>query len=515
MHDLALLENPNPAVALWEIDQCSGLTRRADVTIDSRTTEWSNDGTPVQDPRSRSANNPEWVDGLSLRAKSLQMVAWNENGLVNPAAARLAPEINDSVEWTTLSPASGVTTLQSEQSSRHLTWSGQAASLADSRRAALVEGMERLVGSQQDGGSCIISSAAALPGRALSPTDFDAYPSDAYKGKIALFDRHEEHEWVRGESLVTGEEVWVPREAVYYGETPAYSRWFLGTSSGCATGSSVAEATLFGLLELIERDTFVNAWYGKIPAIPVAVDSVPGAAEMTARIRLLGWQIELGFLRNEWGVPVFVASVVTPQVRAFGAAAHLDLETAALRAITEAVAYAPDRESLVSNRRDRVRELLENPQLASDIDDHPLLPVFSSDPAYSILCGRVEEACALGNVAHLADNSSILHSGDARSQNHSGNLVHSSPPLDVQLIAKALVDTLGKTGIETFRVVQTAPFQTDLGLATTMTLAPALTQLDFGWHAQRVRTSARPLEQAKLLAGKATDCVRDLPHPFS
>jgi len=492
VRDFALAVPESAMTSVWEIDQRSGLVRHTEL----QEADAVADAMPQRDV---------WIDASSLRERDLSDWDWESAGLIDPVAALLAPEVTDGVAWTTLAPASGATPTRGRHDARRLTWSGQGSTFSNSRRSAVLEGIERLVGAQQFDRKDIEAPARELSGRIITPAEFDRYPDEAYGTLVEEFDVDRPHEWVAGAALRDGAAAWIPREFVFYSERPRFDRWARGTSSGCATGSSDAEATVFGLLELIERDTFVNAWYGGIPALPVDPDTVDGISDILARIRLLGWDIELGLLRNAWLVPVFVATVDTGTVRTFGAAAHLDLATAARRAMTEAITYAPGRLDEIAARADRVRELLTEPRRATDIEDHPLLPVAGADPAYASMCGDTRSAQPLAAVAGEADGGEDML---RRAGAHMGTV-------NADAVQRALVDVLARDGIETFRVVQTAPFEKQLGLSTVMTLAPGLSQLDFGWSSQRVRTSRRPVEQLRRITGQRAETLRLLPHPFS
>ncbi|ROS45991.1 ribosomal protein S12 methylthiotransferase accessory factor [Curtobacterium sp. PhB78] len=479
----------------WELDQLTGLIR---TTSSPALRE-------LGDPPLGSKRAASLVDQRSLREHRLEHLGLEERGLVDPIAAHLGATVTDAIGWTTLAPSSGTTPVIARGSARRLTWSGQHRSFAMSRRAALLEGTERLSGSHQLSGEATVSTARALAGPVLTPLDFDSIPDSSYGGDIERFDPDRLHEWVRATSMSTCSPVWIPREYVYFAEVPHHDRWALGSSSGCATGSSVDEATLFGLLELVERDTFVNSWYGGIPPIPVDPMTVAGAAELVVRAALLGWPMQLALLRNTWGIPVFVATVNTKTVRVFGAAAHLDLETAARRAIAEAFAYAPGRIAELSERSGRAAELLANPWLAQNIDDHPLLPVASAHQDYGTMCGEPGLAIKVSRAREHASAGAELLSR-ATPDNSRG--------VRIAELADGLTELLSADGVETYRVVQTAPFQVPLGLHTVMALAPSLSQLDFGWDAQRVRTSSRPERQAVRLTGRP-GTPRLLPHPFS
>jgi ribosomal protein S12 methylthiotransferase accessory factor YcaO len=63
-------------------------------------------------------------------------------------------------------------------------------------------------------------------------------------------------------------------------------------SNGCALGGSMAEALLYGLLETVERDAFLMAWYGRLP-VP-RID--PGTArDRTIPLRVAAINEETGY----------------------------------------------------------------------------------------------------------------------------------------------------------------------------------------------------------------------------
>jgi ribosomal protein S12 methylthiotransferase accessory factor len=72
--------------------------------------------------------------------------------------------------------------------------------------------------------------------------------------------------WVRGWSLVTGRDVWVPAVMSHLGITPNHrvERFWLQSSSGCAAGRSEEEALLGACFELIERDAVAIAWLRRL-----------------------------------------------------------------------------------------------------------------------------------------------------------------------------------------------------------------------------------------------------------
>lgn len=89
-------------------------------------------------------------------------------------------------------------------------------------------------------------------------------------------DRSAPMRWVRGVSLMTQREVWIPAVLVYL-HIPARSqgeRFSLPISTGCAAHSDVSSALLGALCEVVERDTIALTWLQRLelPRIEVDVD---------------------------------------------------------------------------------------------------------------------------------------------------------------------------------------------------------------------------------------------------
>ena len=58
------------------------------------------------------------------------------------------------------------------------------------------------------------------------------------------------------------------------------------SSNGCASGGSPEEAVYFGLMEVVERDAFLLAWYGQVPLTEIdpATSARPGTRHMVDRL---------------------------------------------------------------------------------------------------------------------------------------------------------------------------------------------------------------------------------------
>lgn len=488
----AMADHLSPAeeggeVPIWELDLSGEIRRgffRPAVSEPWETTDTDAD------------SDPEQLTGGTapgLRERTLGEVELPEHLLVNSVASYLGHPVTNAIGWTTVAPVTGSTPNWNKSEVRTLSWSGHTTSYERSRTAALVEGIERCVGALQSTGVSTLAAGKDLPGRAITPNDFPAYPEDFYHHRGARYTENELHEWVRGRSLSTDEPVWIPREYVFYGEQMSYRRWALSTSSGCATGSSTTEAALFGLLELLERDAFLTCWHGQIPAQRIAPESLPGLVPVLARARLLGYEVETGLMPSPTGDPAAVAVASAPEIRAVGAACHPDPARAITQAVEEAWTYLPERVQVARKNPERIAEVTADPEKVTDIDDHPLVFVPGQDPRYDNFCGPAP-AVPLNEA--------------------SSDLTEFSSFSSARALLDHLVGVLDRDGVEVYVYVQTSEIERSLGLETVMVIAPDLLPIDFGWGNQRVLSSPRLAELSQRFTGEAREPLL-LPHPFS
>ena len=145
----------------------------------------------------------------------------------------------------------------------------------------------------------------------------------------------------------------------------------LSTSSGCATGYTVAEATFSGLLELIGRDAYGTSWYTHRSAAPAGVPRLPGDPRFPVRAQLPGMKVEACPLMSSFGVPVGIAPVHADTISSIGTGYRPGPLKALDVVINVAWTYTPDRMSMGTCDPDRIKRLSENSRLVHDIDDHP------------------------------------------------------------------------------------------------------------------------------------------------
>lgn len=119
-------------------------------------------------------------------------------------------------------------------------------------------------------------------------------------------------DWAWGTELATGRPRLVPAEVGFYQYDHAFKRdvrgsraatpeqrrrVFLESSSGCALGSGVAEATIHALFEVAERDAFLLSWHRArpLPRIPAAELADPVVEALAALVESRGFDVH--FLR--------------------------------------------------------------------------------------------------------------------------------------------------------------------------------------------------------------------------
>ncbi|MEM1271120.1 MAG: YcaO-like family protein, partial [Bacteroidota bacterium] len=183
-------------------------------------------------------------------------------------------------ERLTFDPAGSITCLtHSYRSSGRVedVCGGRALSVAAAKRSARCEAVERhhVVHVTRP---LHRASFAALAEPALDPEalhvhrPFAPAGSPQYHADLPL-------RWAAGWSLTQDRKTWVPAQEVWF-ETlalPDEPALVQPTTSGCAVGSSLTEAVLHALIELIERDAFLAAWYARRPVREIPISALDDA----------------------------------------------------------------------------------------------------------------------------------------------------------------------------------------------------------------------------------------------
>ncbi|MFC9768904.1 YcaO-like family protein [Rhodococcus jostii] len=254
-------------------------------------------------------------------------------------------------------------------------------------------------------------------------------------------------DWTTATSLVNGSITVVPTEAIRFDLTlPVWPpRVFDGTTNGLASGNTLIEAQLHGMLEVIERDSVARtlAQYSssRVTLAARAIDphTVTGpASRMLEAVWSADCTVTIADMTADWGVATLVCVISSRDTvfRAGGFGCDPDREVALSRAVCEA---AQSRLTMISGARDDIDTTLYR---------HPS----ALDPLPSELANGEGVGSAFSSVPTAA--------------------VCADPSDELNL----LVSLLKRRGHMPVAVDLT---DSDLGLPVTKIIVPTLTRFDF------------------------------------
>ena len=382
---------------------------------------------------------------------------------------------------------------------------GRSGKAGDDATIALLEAIERFAGMRPRGQRTTMQgSYNALRDRAIDPQSFILHAPaqrDEPGFAIAEYSPDTVYDWVWGYSFRRGGEVLVPLQLAYYGLGRSTThvtggRFVYEISNGCAIGSSMAEATLHGLLEIIERDAFLASWYSgrELHAVDARDCADPFVQAMLARLCAEGLDVEVYDIRCGLPPAAFAVRITDPDLRfgpaaVYAAGAHLDRDKAMRAAFAEAVTFVHRYDD--RDREDKMRKaeiLLDNPAAVGSMADHSLQcwPLRAlRERSFPIASGPKLALSAIPTCADAQDIPTFALMKDL---------------VEATLSVAADVITIDQ-GFE--------PFRSD-GLHCAKVLAPGLLPMTFGHRYRRISTD-------RLMQMTGRDGVsrfRDDPHVF-
>ncbi|QWQ43191.1 TOMM precursor leader peptide-binding protein [Streptomyces sp. YPW6] len=447
-------------------------------------------------------------DPGTYRLRTLDSYPLPTAALANPVCGALGSDIWINPTSTTTAPVAGTHFVRGYAGLNDVTWSGQANRYATSRTLAHLEGLERYAGTHRRRGTTpVLDSYRNLAGQALNPADCGFYTPRTYATDplVSPFAPDRPIPWVWGHSLRDDAPILVPARLAHYSAGVDADNFVFECSNGCATGGSLEEAILFGLLELVERDAFLLAWYGRarLTEIDLTGATAPAVRPMLDRAALHGYDVHAFDTRMDLAVPVVTALAVRrdggPGTLSFSAAAGFDPADTVEAALSEVLTYIPHLPYQVAERRAELEEMEKDFTKVRHLKDHAQLYGLPSMARHA--AEYLEPAAVLPAAEVFADWEPL--------RPRTGDLLD-----DLRLLR----DELTGTGYDVIAVDQTTPEQHRMGLHTVSTVVPGLLPLDFGWSRQRALHLPR-LRTAPRAAGRRTDDlpeaeIRAVPHPF-
>jgi ribosomal protein S12 methylthiotransferase accessory factor len=380
---------------------------------------------------------------------------------------------------------------------------GRATTYARAESVAFHEALERWATMRPRGKRTVVRAAyRQVAGDAIDPRTL-GLPDPGLVGEpgsaLVPWSDALEVPWVWGWSFARRRPVLVPEQCVYYG-TPGGRRFNYESSNGAASGASLAEAILYGLFEVIERDAFLITWYGRLPVPELPVEELAHRESLMLvdKLEAAGYRARLFDTTLDLRVPSIWALAVhrgTGAPRSFTAAgAHPDPQRAALSALRELV---PDVFMYrAEHTDDQLRAMLRDPRKVRGLEDH----------------------VALYTLPEAAERLSFLDASPRRSFGEAFADWRRWVRPTIEEALGALCDHVLEHCGDVIAVDLTTPGGRAIGQHTAKVLVPGTLPMTFGEHHRRTHGLPRLVEVPARLgywpAPRTVDQLHLYPHPF-
>lgn len=260
---------------------------------------------------------------------------------------------------------------------------GRTHSFADSEMTAILEGLERYCGMSPRGKrTAVHDSYLNLKELALDPVSVGVHEKEQYERPgfpFRPFDPGRQIDWVWGYSFLQQRPILVPEQLAYYSAGCGHG-FVYESSNGCALGGSLEEAVFYGIMEVVERDSFLLTWYAQLQLAPIDLYS-SGDLElnlMVERLReVVGYDVHLFNSTMEHGIPSVWALAKNKADKGVNiicaAGAHPDPVRAAKGAIHEIAGMLLSLNEKLEENREQFEQMLNDPFLVRQMDDHAML----------------------------------------------------------------------------------------------------------------------------------------------
>lgn len=388
---------------------------------------------------------------------------------------------------------------------------GRSFSFEHSRTTAMLEGLERYAGWHSGGKKITVRApyqevkAQALDPMILGHHDDESYDSPGFP--FVRFDPAQSWDWVWGYSFAQQRPILVPARYAYYGlqyENPQERGTVYEISNGCALGSVLEEAILYGIFEIIERDAFLMTWYARLPLPEVDLTT---CQDMETRLMVerltsaTGYRLRVFDATLETGIPSVwsVAMNQRPDGPAIVCAggAHLDPYRAIQGTLHELAGTVVNMENHYRTLRPRVLPMLDDPLKVTQMEEHAQINCLpEAAPRFAFLTeqGRAPVPMSAAFSGALAP----------------------APDLTDDL-QRALARITG-CGLDVIVVDQTTPELERAGVVCVKVIIPGMLPMTFGHRMRRVRNLPRLLDlPARLGFSPRPLDIADInpyPHPF-
>jgi ribosomal protein S12 methylthiotransferase accessory factor len=383
---------------------------------------------------------------------------------------------------------------------------GRTNAYAKSELTAILEGLERSCGLSPRGKRTVVhDSYRNLEGQALNPIKVGVHAEDQYKKSgfpFKPFHPDRQMNWVWGYSFFQERPILVPELLAYYslgcGDGFVYE-----TSNGCALGGSLEESIFYGILEVVERDSFLMTWYAKLPLPRIDPYSAHDKELhlMIDRMRAVaGYDLYLYNSTMEHGIPSILALAKNRKQNGLNlicaAGAHPDPVRAVKSAVHELAGMMMTLDEKFETNREEFERMLEDSSLVKKMDDHGML--------YGL--PEAEE-----RLKFLLDDNRPLRTFD---DEFKGRMER--PDLTDDL--KEILQAFRRLNLDVIVVNQTTSETIRNGLHCAKVLIPGMLPMTFGHHLTRITGLERvlrvPMELGYTNQPLTVERLNPYPHPF-
>ncbi|MCY9693093.1 TOMM precursor leader peptide-binding protein [Paenibacillus alginolyticus] len=383
---------------------------------------------------------------------------------------------------------------------------GRTNSYAVSELTAILEGLERYCGLAPRGKRTVVhGSFRNLEDQALDPVKVGMHTKEQYAQPgfpFTPFDPDQPINWVWGYSFLQERPILVPEQLAYY--SMGCGHGFVSESSnGCALGGSLEEAIFYGILEVVERDSFLMAWYAQLslPRLDPYSINDQELRLMIDRLRAVaGFDVHFYNSTMEHGIPSVWGIAKNRKQTGVNlicaAGAHPDPIRAVKGAVHELAGMVLNLDKKFEANQEEYVRMFHDSSLVQQMEDH------------SLLYGLPQ---AQERLQFLLDENRPLRKFEEEFKQEAR---HADLTDDLKDILKAF----RRLNLDVIVVDVTAPEISRNGLHCVKVLIPGMLPMTFGHHFTRVTGLERvlrvPVELGYAKKPLRLENLNPYPHPF-
>jgi ribosomal protein S12 methylthiotransferase accessory factor len=383
---------------------------------------------------------------------------------------------------------------------------GRSNSYEMSELTAILEGLERYCGIEPRGKrKKVRDSYHNVKHIALNPARVGLHEKEQYAKPhfpFKPFHPDDPMNWVWGYSFLQERPILVPELLAYY--SLGYEEGFVyETSNGCALGGSLEEAIFHGIMEIVERDSFLLTWYAKLPLPRLDLHSANDKELelMVDRIRdVAGYDLYFYNSTMEHEIPSVWAVAKNRRSKGVNlicaAGANPDPVRAVKSSIYELAGMMVRNDEKLEKNRHKYEEMLKDSFAVRTMEDHGML--------YGLR--EAEE-----RLNFLLNDHRPLRSFAEEFKRPPANT-------DLKDDLEDILQRFRQLNLEVIVVNQTTPITQRNGLFCVKVLIPGMLPITFGHHLTRVKGLERvlrvPMKLGFIKQPLSYEQLNPYPHPF-